>query len=142
MKRPIGIEISATRDRVFEILTEPTHQVRWMEGLVEAKYDGSPSRGTRFRHGIKEGAQLATYDGEIQQFQPPIQFGYTVRQPHFTIEVDYLLTAQGPDTLLDYRVFYHPRTPLARVLGRFFSWMPRRAARRHLSRVKELAEKA
>lgn len=141
MRKPLRIAVSAPRARVFELLVEPSWQVRWMEGLAEAKYDRAVARGVRFRHAIREaGGRLAVLEGEVRQYTAPIHFAYQVDHPQFRIEIDYLLTDETYRTLVDYRCLYVPKNFVARLFSYCFSWMPSRLARKHLARLKTLAE--
>ena len=144
MKKPITILIAAPREQIFDLLVEPAAQKQWIEGLVEAQYQGTApkGRGTKFRHGIREGSRLVVQNGEIRVFTPPIHFAYRIRQEQFDMDIDILLTETDAGTLVAYRPQLIPRTRFARVLGFLFSALPfpARVARQHLAKLKVLAE--
>jgi uncharacterized protein YndB with AHSA1/START domain len=71
--RPVvrAVDVRATPERLFELLTEPTWLVRWWPDLAELE----PRLGGRVRMTFRGGESVVT--GEVTRFEPPRALGFT-----------------------------------------------------------------
>lgn len=88
-----SVEIHATAERVFALLTEPDELVRWWPdaATLEARVGGRV-------HLVFEGRGEAT--GEVTSFEPPraLGFTWTVPEAGVTTRVDFTVEDRGDGT--------------------------------------------
>jgi uncharacterized protein YndB with AHSA1/START domain len=87
------VEIRATPERVFELLTEPDALVQWWPDVAEL----DPRPGGRVRMEFRGGESVVT--GEVTKFEPPHGLGFTwirAESPGVTTSVEFSVVAIDP----------------------------------------------
>lgn len=85
-----SVEIQATPERLFALLTEPEALVRWWPDLADLE----PRLGGRVRMTFRGGESVVT--GEVTQFHPPHSLGFTwirAETPDVTTRVEFAVSA-------------------------------------------------
>src|ERR1700677_3111324 len=106
MKHTFYLCISASNEKVFDLLQDPEKHKLWLQGVEETRcigpYDPSNPGGTKFKQKIREGGSIKEYDGVVTAFNKPTHLGILLSSPQFSVQVDYRLTSEGSGTHLDY----------------------------------------
>ena len=88
-----SVEIRATPERVFELLTQPGALVRWWPDVAEL----DPRPGGHVRMSFRGGESVVT--GEVTRFEPPHGLGFTwlrAESPGVTTNVEFSVVALEP----------------------------------------------
>jgi uncharacterized protein YndB with AHSA1/START domain len=88
-----SVEVGATPERVFHLLTEPEALVRWWPDVADLE----PRLGGRVRMTFRGGESVVT--GEVTRFEPPRGLGFTwlrAESPGVTTHVDFTVVALAP----------------------------------------------
>ena len=99
---------TCTPETLWSHIEEPEKQKLWMKGLLsnEQTSPGPKGVGSTSRMVIQEGRKAAEYQGEMTAYDKPHRMEVVMSGGSFAkgmkIRVDYRLTAQGPQTRLDY----------------------------------------
>ena len=138
------LEIEAPIGRVFALVDDPQKIKLWMHGLEETVYRTPRNKanpvGTRFTQRIRQGRQLAEYDGEVTAYDKPRHLAVRMGNEKFAFDVDYRLSDLGGRTQLDYTATGADATGLARPAAAFFAFVTRRIAAKQMRRLKKIAE--
>ncbi len=85
-----SVDVRATPERLFALLTEPDALVRWWPDVAELE----PRLGGRVRMEFAGGTSVVT--GRVTRFDPPHGLGFTwvrAESPELTTEVGFTVTA-------------------------------------------------
>ena len=99
---------TCTPETLWAHIAEPEKQKLWMKGLLSNEPTSPDPKGvgSTFRMVIKEGRKAAEYQGEMTAYDKPHRLEVVMFGGNFPkgmkMRVDYRLTAQGPQTRLDY----------------------------------------
>lgn len=138
------VDLSASPDRVWTLLTEPDQVARWITELVSDEPTTPPpvGVGTTTRMKIREGSRVVEYTTEILAYTPHSELAIEMRGGSLGREpmrVWYLLDDLGGTTRLVYRSSWRPRGVLLWLLLPLIQVVGRRNLRRSLGRLAELA---
>jgi uncharacterized protein YndB with AHSA1/START domain len=135
--------ISASPERVFRLLDDPGQMKRWMQGLEETTFTrrdpGNPV-GARFRQRLREGDKVAEYDGEILAYEKPAHLVMRIGDEHFSVDIDYRLTAVEGGTRLEYVARPTHRTMKSRFLDAVLRPLTAGLVKRQMDSLKRVAE--
>lgn len=87
-----SVEIRATPERLFPLLTDPDALVRWWPDVAELE----PRMGGRVKMVFRGGESVVT--GEVTRFEPPFALGFTwvrAETPGVITQVDLNVTPLG-----------------------------------------------
>ena len=136
-------EIRASRERVFDYISNPEKLRLWAKGMEE-RTDLTPGRhgvGTRFRQRIREGGRVTEYEGEILAYDPPAHLQVRMARGPLTMTMEYRLSTPSPAvTQLHQRLSIESASRIMRWLAPLFSAFTRRLMRRQAQALKELVE--
>jgi uncharacterized protein YndB with AHSA1/START domain len=135
--------IAAPPERVFGLLDDPVQMKRWMQGLEETTFtvrDPDNPVGSRFRQRLREGDKVAEFDGEILAYETPVHLAMRIGDEHFSVEVDYRLTAVEGGTRLDYAARPTHRTLKSRFLDAVLRPLTAGLVKRQMDSLKRVAE--
>ena len=108
MRIEVVESFACTPETLWAHIEEPEKQKLWMKGLLsnEPTSPAPAGVGSTFRMVIQEGRKTAEYQGEVTAHDKPHRMEVVLWGGHFPkgmkIRVEYRLTAQGPQTRLDY----------------------------------------
>jgi uncharacterized protein YndB with AHSA1/START domain len=87
------VEVRATPERVFRLLTDPEALVQWWPDVAEFE----PRLGGRVRMEFRGGESVVT--GEVTRFEPPHGLGFTwlrAESPGVTTQVEFTVVGLDP----------------------------------------------
>lgn len=87
-----SVEVRATPERLFELLTQPAALVRWWPDVAELE----ARLGGRVRMEFRGGESVVT--GQVTRYEPPHALGFTwvrAESPDVTTEIGFSVTALG-----------------------------------------------
>lgn len=138
------IEIAAPRERVFELLLDPSRLDDWVtisRGVSDLPEDGL-EEGSEFRQRMRLGGASFEVRWQVVELDRPRLAVWEGRGPASSgAQVRYELFDDGAGTRFRYRNEYRlPGGPLGAAAGRFTSGAAKRAMRGSLDRLKALLE--
>jgi uncharacterized protein YndB with AHSA1/START domain len=113
--------INATRETVFDLLSDPEKQLLWRDGLVEIeRVEGSSDIGAKTVEVFHKGHKKTVYriSSEIVASEAPALFATRVSHPDFSGEITYRLdTVDGKTRLVSEADMTYAGNAVARFLG-------------------------
>ncbi len=144
MQLTARIDIEASPEIVFDLISDIERMPEWMDGLIESGYisgfDPCNAVGTKFRQRASEMGREIDYEGEISIYSPPERFGVKVVSKDFTLEIDIEVIPHGGGTRLEYTAEMTKASLKIRLLAPAFSSTARKVLEKQLNNLKVLAE--
>jgi len=138
------LQIAAPTERVFDCVEDEQKILQWMEGVESITYPGGVKPplplGARSTVHIREGGRVNAYDSTVIAYDKPRHIAIHLGNAKFTMEVHYRLTPDNGGTRLDYTCDMVNPTLIARILSALFSWIAKSVLKKHMARLKALAE--
>lgn len=136
--------IAAPMGRVFDCLEDDRKILQWMEGVESITYPGGAKPpqplGARSTVHIREAGRVNAYDATVVAYDKPTHLAVHLGNRSFTMDVHYRLTAENGGTRLDYTCDMVNPTLFARVMNALFGWLATSILKKHMARLKALAE--
>jgi len=140
-----SIEMNAPIERVFDYVEDTEKMKLWMDGLEETVYtsgrDPANPVGTKFKQRIREGGRVQEYDGEVLAYEKPKHLAVRIGNKYFHAVADYRFTPVAEGTRLDYACDVTCHSWFVKVMGFLFGWFMKRILRKHMTKLKDLAER-
>jgi len=138
------LQIAAPIERVFDCVEDEQKILQWMEGVESITYPGGVKPpvpvGTRSTVAIREGGRVNNYDSTVIAYDKPRHLAVHLSNASFTTEVHYRLTPENDGTRLDHTCDIVNPSLIARILMALFGWIAKAMLKKHMMRLKALAE--
>ena len=144
MQEIARIHIDASPEAVFELLADTDRRGEWQAGVetfdYASEFDPSNAVGAAFTQHIREGWRVTEYQGEITTYDPGAAWGARTVGGSYAMVVEYRLTPVDGGTTVITVVEMDSSSWFVRLMGLLFGWLTRSLGRKHLRKLKELAE--
>ena len=144
MRQTRSLRINAPHQRVWELIADDAKLSSWMPNLVATRYpQGKPADnriGTRFIQEMRQGDTIASYEGEVTEYQPGKLLGVLLRPEAFALHVDYHIEGDADWTRLNYGCDVKPTTWRGYLMVWYGKKMLNRILDQQLSLLKLVAE--
>jgi uncharacterized protein YndB with AHSA1/START domain len=104
-----SVQIAASVERVWSLLTEPEQQKKWMRGLVANRLVDSEAShvGAKIEIVTRRKKTLTTYDGIMTHYDPPHELGIRFTNGKikrgYSVSIRYWISPKNGETILKYR---------------------------------------
>jgi uncharacterized protein YndB with AHSA1/START domain len=104
-----SVQIAASVERVWSLLTEPEQQKKWMRGLVANRLVDSETShvGAKIEIVTRRKTILTTYDGVMTHYDPPHELGIRFTNGKirrgYSVSIRYWISPSNGETILKYR---------------------------------------
>ncbi len=138
------MEIRATAETVFNLVSDIENLGRWMDNMKESQYvsDFNPDHpvGTKFRQRASEMGREIEYGGEIIEYEKPHLFGVRVGDNNFMVKMHYRLTATEGGTHLEYHAEMVEASFKFKLLASAFVSVAEKTLAKQMENLQKLAE--
>ncbi len=139
----VNVDIPASSDSLWELLTDPDEIMRWTPAIKKIASDrkGPPEPGQKSIMTMQEGSKLVQYDSEIlnvsnkEMLTLQLAGGSLGKHP---MTVRYKLSVQPEGTVVEYTADWKPSSYLI-LLAPLITWMSKRNARHQMECLKNAA---
>lgn len=148
LKTSVTVDIDATPEAVFALLSHPSRMVDWMKSIESAEWaEGSLlESGGKFHMKYSYARKTHDITMELTEVNPPSKLAYHTIEGPYPIEATFDLTSSGKGTSLTYTqnaISDSKLSALGFILtGWFAKSMVRRMLRKDLEKLAELVQQS
>ena len=114
MRQTRRLRVNAPPERVWELIDDDSKLSLWMPHIISTRYpdgiDKANPVGTRFVQEMKEGDKIASYEGEVTEYEAGKLLGVMLQPDAFAIHAVYHVTGDEDWSLLEYGCDVKPRS--------------------------------
>jgi hypothetical protein len=133
--------IKAPADRIFACFETERAMAKWIEDLVEFRYQSEPvGVGTKFRQRNRIAGKIVSYEGTVTAWERARHFGALVESDAFRYQMDFVLSPGAFETEVRYSGHLQITNPWLRLFTPIVAYLTGRVFTRELTCIKKAAE--
>ncbi len=146
LQASVSVDIAASSEAVYEVLTDPSRMPEWVSGVQSAEWSSGsgPEPGSTIQMSYKYGRKVNDITMEVTEADPGVRYEYRTIKGPYPINARFTIMGSATQTAVTYEQTAFSDSMLASIGFFLTSWfakpMVRKTLRKDMAKLAALVE--